>query len=793
MANIPDQIDPDCNFFNDLYDSFPTANQSLYYDYDSYNKLITDNNKALNVMHLNIRSFYKHTDELETFLEILTETPHIIVLSETWLKDINCNTALITGYSAVHCTREHQNSGGISIYVRNDIDFKHLVHLTYSNNTIESLAIEISINNKPIIIVGIYRPHSDTIYNFTNALNNIIHDNSLSNKSVCITGDFNINLLNTDNNSVNNFIDNMHSSHFLTNITKPTRFPSNINDRISLLDHVWCNFINKHISGIIQADISDHCPVFTIFDLNKYNDPPIKKVFRPFSNNNFDIFYDKLYRNQWHFYNKADINEQFSSFITELNYLYTSCFPLKTKQISQRRKKNPWMTAGLINSAKIKQNNLLKFRAGLITSEVKNRYKNLLTLLIRRAKEDYYNNLFNNNVTNLKQTWKIIKSLTSNNNNAKKNIKEIVVDNNIYNSNIDIANNLNNYFATIAQELDSKLPPPQENIQLPNLSPQHSFYLRPISNEECIDIISKLKNKNNGINNIPTNLIKRTKHLLAPHITYLVNESFKTGVFPAVCKEAIITPIFKDGDKTNMSNYRPISVLPFLSKILERAMSWRFLNYLDSFGYISKHQYGFQRKISTCDAVTNLTEQIYENLDNKDHTIAIFLDLKKAFDTVNHDILIRKLQNFGCRGTPLNWFQNFLCDRTHCVKIDDAKSDVRTVNIGVPQGSILGPLLFLLYINDFPTDNNYKIVLYADDTTLIFKHKNLKELIKTINISLKHIYSWLVTNRLSLNYDKTYPMLFSNRVPKNFRIPKIMLNRIHLKLVDSVKYLGVII
>ena len=789
--NNPDNIDPDSNFFNDLYDSLQTDNQSLYYDYDSYNKLITDNNNALNVMHINIRSFYKHIDELEAFLSLLIETPHIIVISETWLKNNNCHTATITGYTPVHCNRESQNSGGISIYIKNEIDFKQLPHLTYSNQTIESLAIEVSIDKKTIIIVGIYRPHSDTIFNFQNALNNIIHDNSLINKSVCITGDFNINLLNTDNNNVNNFINNMHSSHFITNITKPTRFPPNTNDRPSLIDHVWVNCLNKYTSGIIQADITDHCPVFNIFDLNKENNPPVNKVFRPFSINNFDLFSRKLCTNEWQFYNKIDINDKFSSFISELNKIYTSCFPLKTKQLPQRKTQKPWMTAGLINSVKIKDKNFRKFRAGLISAETKNRYKNLLTLLIRKSKNDYYANLFTNNRTNLKRTWNIIKSLT-NNNNTKKRIKEIVVDNKIYNSSIDIANNLNNFFATIAEDLDKKLPPPIENIQLPNLSPQHSFYLRPISNDDCIDIIAKLKNKNNGINNITTSLIKRTKHLLAPHITFLVNESFKTGVFPAICKEAIITPIFKDGDKTNMSNYRPISVLPFMSKILERAMSLRILHYLDTFKFISKNQYGFQRKISTSDAITDLTEQIYKNLDDKEHTIAIFLDLKKAFDTVNHDILIRKLQNYGCRGIPLNWFHSFLRDRKQCVKIGDAISEMKTVNIGVAQGSILGPLLFLLYINDFPVDNNYKIVLYADDTTLIFKHKNLNELIRTINISMKRIYSWLVTNRLSLNYDKTYPMLFSNRIPNNYKVPKIMLNRKHLKLVDTVKYLGVV-
>lgn len=797
MANIinnPDNVDPDINFFNDFFDTLPTINQSLYYDYDKYNRLFTNNNnnKSLNIMHLNIRSFHKHIDELDAFLDVLNELPDIIVLSETWLKENSANTAVIKGYTPVHCHRKIQNSGGVSIYVKNSLDFRPLPHLTHSNSTIESLSIEISINNKLITVIGIYRPHSDTIENFQAALNNILQDDALSNKSVCVTGDFNINLLNSDNNNVNNFINSMHANHFITHITKPTRFSDRQNDRPSLLDQIWTNSLNKYTSGIIQTDITDHCPIFTILDIDKNLMRGKSYKFRPFSTANLDLFNDKLTTHEWQFYNKRDINEKYVCFISELNELYISCFPLKTKQLSQRRLQKPWMTSGLIKSVKIKQRNFKKFNAGELSLKRKNDYKNLLTKLIRIAKNDYYTNVFNENKINLKQTWKTIKTLTSNASN-KKSIKQIVVDNNIINSKLDIANNFNNYFATIAIKLDSKLPQRQEVAPLPDNSPQNSFYLRPLSYDDCIDIISKLKNKNTGINNITTSLIKRTKHILAHHITYLVNESFKAGVFPTVCKEATITPIFKDGDTSDMSNYRPISVLPFLSKILERAMSIRFTHYLDSFRYISKNQFGFQRKISTSDAVTNLTEQIYQNLDNKDHTIAIFLDLKKAFDTVNHDILLRKLNTYGVRGAQLDWFRSFLQDRTHCVKIDDIKSDYKTVNIGVPQGSILGPLLFLLYINDFPTnDNQYNIVLYADDTTLVFKHKNLKELIKIINRNLKLIYSWLVANRLTLNYDKTYPMIFSNRIPRNTVIPRIIINRKHLKLSEKVKYLGVL-
>jgi len=203
---------------------------------------------------------------------------------------------------------------------------------------------------------------------------------------------------------------------------------------------------------------------------------------------------------------------------------------------------------------------------------------------------------------------------------------------------------------------------------------------------------------------------------------------------------------------------------------------------------------GFVQNKSTSDAIRNLTEQIYTNLDNKDHTLTIFLDLKKAFDTVNHNILLTKLTNFGIRGTPLSWFQSFLNDRTHRVMIGDNVSNSKTINIGVPQGSILGPLLFLLYINDFPCDDSkFNIILYADDTTLVFKHKNIADLIRNANAQLKLIYSWLLSNRLTLNYGKTYPMIISNRISSNDIVPKIVINRIRFNFSETVKYLGVYI
>ena len=308
---------------------------------------------------------------------------------------------------------------------------------------------------------------------------------------------------------------------------------------------------------------------------------------------------------------------------------------------------------------------------------------------------------------------------------------------------------------------------------------------------------------------------KKIKHLIAQPICYLINLSFSNGTFPSLLKVACITPIFKEGDPTDVTNYRPISVLSYLSKIVERCIATRLISFLDKHNIISTSQYGFQRNKSTTDALTDLFEKIYDNLDNKQHTLAIYLDFRKAFDTVNHPILIRKLNTIGIRGIALNWFSSYLKDRKHCVKINDTKSDLKTCNIRVPQGSILGPILFLIYINDLPQLNAMmKTILYADDTTLLFTGNNITEVTNFVNNKLVDVHDWLIQNRLSINLDKTYACVYTNlmkiteiendnendseilytdRTNTKMKLDNVILNETPIKynINDPIKYLGI--
>ena len=271
----------------------------------------------------------------------------------------------------------------------------------------------------------------------------------------------------------------------------------------------------------------------------------------------------------------------------------------------------------------------------------------------------------------------------------------------------------------------------------------------------------------------------------------IVNESFRIGIFPDALKTARITPIFKNGDKLNATNFRPISSLPYFGKILERCIINRIISFLDRHSILSKSQFGFRKKLSTQNAIIDLIDKIHDSLNGKMYHISVFIDLKKAFDTVNHEILFRKLFLYGIRGVGLNWIRSYLKDRQFYVGIGKFKSRTCKQNLGVVQGSILGPLLFLIYINDLPNlSYNSYTTLYADDTTISMSSIDFDQVIQDVNIELSKIKQWTISNRLTINEAKTEMILFSNRLTPPVYDPVCIGNSV-INFTDSCRILGI--
>ena len=300
--------------------------------------------------------------------------------------------------------------------------------------------------------------------------------------------------------------------------------------------------------------------------------------------------------------------------------------------------------------------------------------------------------------------------------------------------------------------------------------------------------------KSCGPSSISTNLLKKHSKIFCEPLKLVINNSFAEGKFPDLLKIANVCPIYKKGDRNKCENYRPISLLSNLSKLFERAMHTRLYNFLSSNKSLYDLQFGFRQKYSTNHALLSIVEKIRESLDNKTFSCGVFVDLEKAFDTVNHAILLKKLEHYGIRGPAQSWFSSYLESRKQKVVFDGTSSPLLNISCGVPQGSILGPLLFLIYINDMHTAVKFSTVYhFADDTNLLYHHKNPKVLRKHMNSDLKLLYNWLCANRLSLNVSKTEFIIF--RPPKLTLSSRITLtlNRTTIFESTKIKYLGVIL
>ncbi|MCH2406071.1 MAG: reverse transcriptase family protein, partial [Nitrosopumilus sp.] len=389
----------------------------------------------------------------------------------------------------------------------------------------------------------------------------------------------------------------------------------------------------------------------------------------------------------------------------------------------------------------------------------------------------------------LSKTWQGIKEIINIKNKNLDHPSCITHENKNISDPVVIANNFNDYYVSIADNIlkERKYNGNKSFTEFLHTPVNNTFALHDYYETEIKSLLKSLHPKKvSGPNSIPNKIL----HLLADDIcsplSTIFNLSFSTGQYPDILKIAKTIPIFKKGSRLLVSNYRPISLLSNINKILEKLMFTRVFNFLEKYKCIYNLQFGFRSKHSTNHALIDITENIRQALDNKKIACGIFVDLQKAFDTVNHKILIQKLAHYGIRGIANEWFSSYLSNRSQFVSILGFESDTKNINHGVPQGSVLGPLLFLLYINDL-----HKVYHFADDTNLLNISKSPKQLQKQINIDLKFLYKWLLANKISLNCSKTELILFhkpGENIDFNF---KIKLNGSRISPSDYIKYLGV--
>ena len=421
--------------------------------------------------------------------------------------------------------------------------------------------------------------------------------------------------------------------------------------------------------------------------------------------------------------------------------------------------------------------------------------RNKVNVALRRAKTAYYCSKIARQNNNPKRAWKTINNLLGRSLNHTV-INELKINNDSITSPEEMAYVFNEYFVQIGPDLACSLAVSDvtfDQFVSPTQSVMSRFRLA--SANKVFKLLNGLSStKATGLDKISSKVLKAVASTVAPSLTYIFNNSILTWCFPFDWKMARFLPVYKKGPRSLPENYRPISILPAVSKRVERIIYDQLYRYFNENSILSKQQFGFRDFQSTVSALLDSTNSWYVNMDGKLYNLVVFLDLKKAFDAVNHEILLRKLELYGVTGCALALIQSYLCDRTQECQLADKLSSERNVKCGIPQGSILGPLLFLIYINGLPECLNQATSrLFADDTNLTVAGETIEEVELAMKNDLARIKEWRLANKLSLNVAKTEFMLIGSDYQINNLVtrPIIKIDQTKIKQVFKCRVLGV--
>ena len=736
----------------------------------------------------------------------------IICLSEIGQINIQNSLNFFENYN-YYCDNSIKKNGGITclvkkeiqvLKIRNDLKLPQTVP-NDENYLVENLWLECKLENwkKSIIIGAIYRHPKGKVSIFNEKYENSLKKIDSENKNCIICGDLNIDALAINHADSQNFYNLNLAENFIPHINIPTRITDNT---ATLIDQIFFKH-NNHtleeniITGNLFTDLTDHFPNFILYgNQNNLNLKPKKKYVRIHSKKNLERFNEYLQSNEtWLEYNdETDCNKAANIFVKNLKNGYEKYFPLKQLSI-KRAKDKKWITAGIRKSCNTK-NRLYKKFLSIPNIENKTRYKNYrntLNRICKLAQENYFTSLINDTKHSLTKLWQIFGPIINPLKKRKsQQIEKLKINGEYIIDRQKITNHFNDYFCNIGKDLSKKIPNTRQNYKhyLGNNN-VNSIFINPVSDAELLKIVNNLNNKKSqGMNDIPIKIFKASYNNIKLPLLKLVNMSFSQGKFPEILKIAKVIPLYKKEDKYLTENYRPISILSYISKIIEKLMKNRLNNFLIKNEILYTLQFGFRQDYSTNLATINILEDINTCLDEGKWSISLFLDFKKAFDTVNHEILLHKLYHYGIRGIAHNWFTTYLNNRNQYVQIEDTKSQLQKIETGVPQGSVLGPILFILYINDITSainDQTIKTVLFADDTNVYMAGKDILDLKQKAKNTLNELQKWFNANKLTLNLDKTHYCIYHparKKIPNN--CDEIQVGDNKITRVSSIKYLG---
>lgn len=748
-------------------------------------------------MHMNVQCIKNKINIIEGILE--NRKPDYLCITEHWLKQQETDFCCIKGYSiaSAFCRQTYKN-GGAMILCKETIKYKELQNINKLSQEkhCELAALEGNEPNGKHFVMCIYRSPTGDIKTFIDILSTVLDliTNRIGTITVC--GDFNIDFnAKTSNTEKDDIISIFATFNLKLCIKDSTRVTLTTS---TCIDNIFTN--NDSIFRIenINLHVADHHTQIVLWNSERPPEEAPIVTKRIFNTKNRELFKALIREESWTtVYQHEKVDDMFEEFTEIFNKYFNKAFPLdphKIKPKSGNGPKRPWYTPELQTLA----NNVKSDYIYSKISEIGNRKyqvsKRKYRQACKKAERTHNNNIVANAPNKCKAAWNIINSKINSKGNARKDISLKIKETEIT-SHQEIAELFNIYFDKTVNDLTKNLT--KENLQEVKDSKRCNkvIFLKPIEAKEFLEIINKIgKKRSTGYDDIPGNIVKSIGTNIMEPLSHIINASFTEGCFPTKLKEAKIIPIYKKGDKEEIGNYRPIALLSTFAKIFETAMYKRLENFITQYELLSNNQHGFTRGKSTTTAVAGFVNNILEARDNHKPAIGIFYDFKKAFDLISHRRLLSKLERLGIAGIGNKWIESYLKNRRQSVHIYSNGrtyiSQETTTNIGIPQGSVLSPLLFILFTNDLPESvEQGELTLFADDTTHFLSNPDQSILIEQANKAVSALDNWCNQNDIFLNDAKTICMKYTAK-EKTDTSPYIKLHGKSIALQTNTKFLG---
>lgn len=766
---------------------------------------------SLKLLHLNIRSLGNKIDALDIELASLNDTIDILCITEHWLSKEHQEMLVVNNFksAAMYC-RQVKKGGGAGIYVNVNTKCQYVSRKDIDQIAVEGelelCAIELSVPKKIIVIVC-YRPPKGNVSVFLGKMIEMIERVGNNDKQILLLGDFNINV--NDKSCGNAFKEAVAIVNCKLLNLEPTRIARTKSTITStVLDNIISNSPQVTFIANVDLGLSDHMGqlVYIQKDLFKNNNTEqIKVTKRSFNQNNIDTFLLSISEVTWDTVIKSEeVNEAFNNFASKFKQCFDTAFPCYcVRKIGNRPCRNQnWYTNELLAKSRVVKHLYQISRRSFNPMDTYsyNSMQKEYALEIKNTMRNHNSKIISMSKNKPKAAWAII-----DNNNGKKNDSkgksrdEIIMiksGNTEITSAKQVANLFNKHFIDSANCINS-----DNSTAVHNMANSRNLFLYPLDHKEFYEIMEKItKKKTPGYDEVPPFILKNAAVYLAEPMIHIINKSFELGVFPEALKKSIVCPLHKKGEKTELSNYRPLALQSVFSKLIENAYSTRLVSFLEKNLLLNDCQHGFRKSRSTTTAISDFVNRLMTSMKTNNKSYGIFYDFTKAFDMVNHDLLLSKLYCIGVRGVANSWVESFLRNRKQVVKVSHPGgtiySDEAIVNIGVPQGASISPILFIIYTNDLAaTVTTGHLTTFADDTTQLINGQ-LDNIANMSNLAVRQMTDWSLNNDLLLNTSKTVLIAFNNHLRDRTNdgiSPLIYLNGKSIKVMQETKFLGLTI